>query len=93
MIQTTTSAGIAQNPLLYAVPIGDFEFYVNDMACIGMERKQYRFPKSKKVRIRKKWAKRPINFKMMEVHKVITMGRKMYVSTKTFEKLKMLPQA
>lgn len=32
---------------------------------------QFRFPKSKKKRIRKKWTKRPFNFKMKEFDRII----------------------
>ncbi len=71
------------------------QVFVNNMACISNEWKQYRFPKSKKKRIRKKWSKRNVNFRMQEVHKVIMFKaeNKMYVSQKTFDKLEELPQA
>ncbi len=71
------------------------QVFVNNMACISNEWKQYRFPKSKKKRIRKKWSKRNVNFRMQEVHKVIMLKaeNKMYVSQKTFYKLEELPQA
>jgi hypothetical protein len=44
-------------------------------------------------RIRKKWSKRSVNFKMQDVHKVIKMQDKLFVSSMIFEKLKGLPQA
>ena len=79
-------------PMLPAVPFG-FQVVVNDMACISKEWKQYRFPKSKKVRIRKKWSKRSVNFRMQDVHRVIKMQDRLFVSSLIFEKLKGLPQA
>lgn len=81
--------------MLSFVPSFGIQVFVNDMACISKERKQYRFPKSKKVRIRKKWSKRRVNFRIQEVHKVIMLKseNKMFVSQKTYDKLKQLPQA
>lgn len=80
------------NTMFPAMPFG-FQVVVNDIACISKELKQYRFPKSKKVRIRKKWSKRSVNFKMKDVHRVIKMQDKLFVSSMIFEKLKELPQA
>lgn len=65
-----------------------FYVYVCDHACISNQWKQFRFPKSKKVRIRKKWQKRNYNYRMTEVHRVITIFDRMIVSSKIFEKLK-----
>lgn len=81
--------------MLSFVPSHGIQVFVNNMACISNEWKQFRFPKSKKKRIRKKWSKRTINFKIKEVHKVIMMKseNKMFVSQKTFDQLKRLPQA
>jgi len=78
------------NTLLYAVPLGGVDVFVNDMACISKEWKQYRFPKSKKKRIRKKWSKRSKNFRMQDVHRMIVMKdeRRVFVSQKMYDKLK-----
>lgn len=81
--------------MLSFVPSFGIQVFVNDMACISNEWNQYRFPKSKKVRIRKKWSKRISNFRMQEFHKVIILKseNKMFVSQKTYDQLKQLPQA
>jgi hypothetical protein len=81
--------------MLSFVPSHGIQVFVNNMACISNEWKQFRFPKSKKKRIRKKWSKRGVNFKMKEFHKVIMMKfeNKMFVSQKTYDKLNKIPQA
>lgn len=78
------------NQLLYTMPSGGVDVLVNDVACISKEWKQYRFPKSKKKRIRKKWSKQSNNFRMQDVHIMIMMKeeRKVFVSQKTYDKLK-----
>lgn len=68
----------------------EFQVLVNDIACVTKELKQYRFPKSKKVRIRKKWAKNRKNFKLQDIHRVINMGDRLFVSSLYYEKLKKL---
>lgn len=67
-----------------------FQVFVNDSACIAKEFTQYRFPKSKKVRIRKKWSKNRKNFKLKDVHRVINMGDRLFVSSLYYEELKKL---
>ena len=78
------------NTLLYVVPSGGVDVFVNDMACISKEWKQYKFPKSKKKRIRRKWSKRTENFKMQDIHRIIVIKeeRKVFVSQKMYDKLK-----
>lgn len=66
----------------------EFNVYVSDAACVNTQWKQFRFPKSKKSRIRKKWRKKNSNFKMVEVHRVIRIFDRMIVSSKIYEKLK-----
>lgn len=61
---------------------------IDDRACITREWKQYKFPKSKKRRIRKKWEKRSANFKTVNVHRVVNTNDKLFVSSLVFEKLK-----
>jgi hypothetical protein len=78
--------------VLPTVPFGGMPVIVNDFACISQEWKQYKFPKSKKKRIRKKWAKQSRYFRMQDVHRVIKMQGKLFVSTKIFEQLKSLPE-
>jgi len=83
-------------PELYTVlptlPFGGMPVIVNDFACISQEWKQYKFPKSKKKRIRKKWAKQSRYFRMQDVHRVIKIQGKLFVSTKIFEQLKSLSE-
>ena len=69
-------------------PFDGMQVVVNDLVCVTNEWKQYRFPKSKKKRIRKKWAKKAFNYKVLELHKAIQFDGKLYVSKKTFEQLK-----
>ena len=61
---------------------------VNDIACIRTEKKQYRFPKSKKKRIRKKWKNRGENYRMEETHTAFKVGNTLVVSSKIYSKLK-----
>lgn len=61
--------------------------YVNDLLCIRKELKQFRFPKSKKRRIRKKWTNNTRNYRVEDVHKLVTLEGKMYVSQKDFDRL------
>lgn len=77
--------------LLPTVPFG-MPVIVNDFACISQEWKQYRFPKSKKKRICKKWAKQSRYYRMEDVHRVIKIDGKLIVSKKIFEQLKNLPE-
>jgi len=61
---------------------------VSDKVCLGVELKQYRFPKQKSYRRRKKWAKNQNNYRMEEVDRVIRMDGILYVSSKTFNHFK-----
>lgn len=87
-----TNGGNNANTMSPVVPFG-FQVVINDMACISKEWKQHKFPKSKKIRIRKKWSKRSVNFRVQDVHRAIKMQDKLFVSSLIFEKLKGLPQA
>lgn len=78
--QTNNKTYLLQSP---GIPV-----IVNDFICISHELKQYKFPKSKKKRIRKKWAKQNKYFKIQEIHKLIKIQGKIIVSTKIFEQLK-----
>ncbi len=46
---------------------------------------QVRFPKTKRKRIRKKWAKRRKNFEYKEVPKFYRIGNKVYLKPKFYE--------
>lgn len=50
------------------------------------ERKQFRFPKSKKKRIRAKWSKREENYKY--IPKIYRVGNTIYCHPYYYEKLK-----
>lgn len=69
---------------------GGIQVIVNDVACVSRKWKQYRFPKSKKKRIRKKWAKNNKYFRMQDVHSAINFDGKLIVSSKMYEKMKTL---
>jgi hypothetical protein len=62
--------------------------FIDDRICVKVERKQVRFPRSSKVRIRKKWAKQRKNFTEKVVHVTYRLGRKLFVSTETYKSLK-----
>ena len=49
---------------------------------------QYRFPRSKKARIRKKWARRPQNWKSIARDQVFKVGNKLVCSPSIHAKLK-----
>jgi hypothetical protein len=69
------------------IPFGT-QVIVNDLVAITTEWYQWRFPRSKKVRIRNKWAKQGKNLRTRDVHRVIKMGNYLVVSSLTYEKLK-----
>jgi hypothetical protein len=53
-------------------------------------REQFRFPRTKKWRIRKKWAKRPGNFRNVFLQNPIVdaKNRRIFCTSKMFEQLK-----
>lgn len=52
------------------------------------QRYQFRFPKSKKKRVRKKWSRRESNFRIKEVPKGVQLGNILYVNQIMYNKLK-----
>ena len=74
----------------YEVPYNGFEIIANRLIVPKKEFKQFRFPKSKKFRIRKKWAKRLCNYRIMKTEVAIKHGNKVYVSPETYERIKKL---
>lgn len=60
---------------------------INDLSCISEELKQFRFPKSKRIRIRNKWKKRKQNYRFEKVHRIIKVGDTMFVSSKIFNEM------
>lgn len=67
--------------------LNQVQIMVNPFIQSRTERKQVRFPTSKKKRIRNKWKKDSNNFKTKEVEDTIKMGNKLYVSQKTYDRL------
>jgi hypothetical protein len=62
--------------------------FIDDQICVKVERKQVRFPRSSKVRIRKKWAKQRKNFAEKVAHVAYRQGRNLFVSTEIYKSLK-----
>jgi hypothetical protein len=62
--------------------------FIDDRLCVKVERKQVRFPRSSKVRIRKKWAKQRKNFAEKVAHVAYRQGRNLFVSTEIYKSLK-----
>ena len=62
--------------------------FIDDRLCVKVERKQVRFPRSNKVRIRKKWAKQRKNFAEKVAHVAYRQGRNLFVSTEIYKSLK-----
>lgn len=61
---------------------------INDHVCLSLQWKQYRFPVSKKKRIRRKWAKQLKNYRNHVVHKIYEADGKVFVSSTVFEILR-----
>jgi len=74
------------NELIYGLKV-----FVDDRICVKVERKQVRFPRSSKVRIRKKWAKQKKNFAEKVAHVAYRQGRNLFVSTEIYKSLKNKP--
>lgn len=53
---------------------------------------QFRFPRSKKKRIRNKWKKKAKNYRFQEFERVLKMDDTIFVSQKVFEKFKQIGQ-
>ena len=78
----TNTAG----PQLGLMPLlSGFRVYSSPHMC---DRVQFRFPRTKKRRIRKKWAKRVENWKTVPWDKVYRMGDAIYAHPIMIEKLK-----
>lgn len=72
----------------YDFQFSSFRLEVNDNICVSKEWKQYKFPKQKSNRRRKKWRKNPKNFKLIEVHTSYNDGVFLYVSSLIYNRLK-----
>ena len=55
--------------------------------CLSDELVQYKFPKSKKSRIRKKWSKQNKNYRIEEVERACLIDSKLFVSHKSYNML------
>lgn len=66
---------------------GRFKIIVNNFIQPRLETKQILFPKSKKVRIRKKWAKRSYNFKSFYIDEFLVIGDTIFVTQTHYDKL------
>lgn len=65
---------------------GSLDVYPSPL-MVQKVRVQFRFPKSKKKRIRIKWAKRPENWKVADKHFAVQIGNKLMVSPAIYQKL------
>lgn len=83
---------MAAKKMLDEIPVSQpkIQVVINNLACERNEFIQFRFPKSKKKRIRKKWSKQDKNFRMeVTQHFVHDQIRNIiYVSSKTYDKMK-----
>ncbi|MFA7287033.1 MAG: hypothetical protein WC052_05220 [Patescibacteria group bacterium] len=68
--------------------IDGIRVFIDDTACVYEKSVQYLFPKTKKRRIQKKWAKRSSNFRAKTFHRMFKLSDGIIVSQKTFETLK-----
>ena len=59
--------------------------YPSDILCVTYQRKQFKFPKTRKMRIRKKWRKDERNFKVIENHKMARIGNDVFLSKKQYD--------
>lgn len=68
--------------------VGGVRLVVDDALCVFSERVQVRFPRSKKRRIRKKWAADPRNYRSVLRERIVRMGDVWLVSSAAAAKLK-----
>ena len=69
--------------LMHGIPV-----YVDDNMCQYRKLVQYKFPKSKKKRIRRKWSLRSKNWRCELRESILKFEDKIIISTKAFEILK-----
>lgn len=80
-------SGVVANTYLKNLLSAGIKISVNDAACTYSSYVQIRFPKSKKKRIRAKWAKDPRNYGSRTFHRSICIGNNLFVSTAVYNKL------
>jgi len=66
---------------------GSIRVIINDDMCIRNELKQYKFPKSRKKRIRKKWSKRMVNYRLEKVKKIYKFDNTVVMCREDAERL------
>ena len=69
----------------YAKYMSGFNIEVNDFLCCRLKHIQYKFPRSKKIRIRRKWQKRQNNYKTIEENFVYKVDDRIIMSSKIFK--------
>lgn len=69
--------------------ISTFEYKIipNDLIALQRELLQVRFPKTKRKRIRRKWAKNKKNWQVREVHKMIKIDDTFFVTNHLYGKI------
>lgn len=72
MAAVRSSAVVRPPPRIYSTPL-------------AVERKQYRFPRSKKKRIRNKWAKREQNYRY--IPRIYQLGDAIYAHPSLYQRL------
>lgn len=70
----------------YSNALRGINIRISNTICLVADYKQYRFPKSKKKRIRAKWTKNKQNFRFEESDRVICIGDTVYMSQKQYDK-------
>ena len=65
-----------------------YDIDVNDALCCRIKHIQYKFPRSKKIRIREKWRKQQKNYKTIEENFVYKVDDRIIMSSKIYKKLK-----
>ena len=65
-----------------------FEIIPVHYGYVETTRTQRSFPRSKKKRVRERWAKRKDNFTETTIHRMVVIGRKIYTSPEVFKAIK-----
>lgn len=66
----------------------NFAVVANDLMCTSKSWRQYRYPKSKKKRIRKKWSKNINNWRFHEIHSAFkTKEGLLILSTRDYNRM------
>lgn len=82
MVSRKTIQTIKDSMLSFSYPI-----VANDLMGTEMKYVQYRFPRSKKKRIREKWAKQGKNYKYRTFQRAVYYNNTLYVSKAVFNRL------